>query len=258
MESVGGAIWHKRNNCPVRRKEEKDILVENCAKTYSYDRDVEREMAQARINSSVPYIYSSITLCRTIIYKPCGLKPHAVENPRSSTEPSSQHSSVSSALGSNTCWVWTSQSKEHNNQAYSPRGDGPTLMLAMQRYNTLSATRFVNASATTSADLQYSNLTCPNCTLSRVKWCWTSMCLDLELIDRGDNRAKAPWLSHHIRRGSRSPWPRSLKSVWSHKASQVARAATWYSASSVETDIILCPTNLRCVPILVVLVPMGL
>jgi hypothetical protein len=97
-----------------------ELSTNVCKDSHSYDLDVEREMAQTETKSFVFCIYSSIMLCSTVIYfakhtpKPkarnatkwlrqhnllrCGLKPHAVENPRSPTTLSSHQEHPSQYL----------------------------------------------------------------------------------------------------------------------------------------------------------------
>lgn len=70
------------------------IIVRVCVKVpHSYNREVEKEMAQTEPKYSVTCVFSSRVMCGTIIYVCCGLKLRAVDIPTKFTEVSSRQSS---------------------------------------------------------------------------------------------------------------------------------------------------------------------
>ncbi len=97
----------------------------------------------------------------------------------------------------------------------------------------------VCTSATMSSIEQYSRVTSPFSTCSRIKWCYTSMCFVRACYVRFFVNDIGPWLSHRITIAFFSfMYPNPFMSFVIHMASLVACVLAMYLASSINKTIV--------------------
>jgi len=99
---------------------------------------------------------------------------------------------------------------------------------------------FVRMSVTSSSVLMCWSLIAPRCTISRIKWCLISMCLERSWNTGFSGRRIPLWLSQKITVVSSTCSNSSLKSFYNLIASQQAILATMYSTLALLREIDFC------------------